>query len=136
MPTPIKMPSKGAMALQSMRLLNKKLGNCPKGVMHCWGGTPAEMMDFLDLGFYISFSGTVTFPKAESIRECARRVPQDYFLIETDCPFLAPVPKRGKRNEPAMVRLVAECVAGLRDQSFQTVAVSSTANARRLFNLP
>ena len=114
----------------------KQYGNCPKGVMHCWGGTPEEMQVFLDLGFYISFSGTVSFPKAQLIQECARLVPEESFLVETDCPFLAPVPKRGKRNEPANVKIIAECVARLRNQSFEAVASSTTANARRLFGLP
>ncbi len=112
------------------------LGKCPKGVMHCWGGSPEEMNSFLELGFYISFSGTVTFPKAELTHTCAREVPDDRFLVETDCPFLAPVPRRGKRNEPAFVREVALRVSQLRDQSFSSVATNSTANARRLFNLP
>ena len=109
---------------------------CPAGVMHCWGGTPEEMHQFLDLGFYISFSGTVTFPKAVPTHECAREVPQDRFLVETDCPFLAPVPRRGKRNEPAFVASVATRVAELRQQSLEQVAQDSTANARRLFRLP
>ncbi len=113
-----------------------KNGNCPRGVMHCWGGTPSEMESFLELGFYISFSGTVTFPKAEEIHECARRVPSDRFLVETDCPFLAPVPVRGKRNEPAFVTSVASRVAELREEELQSVAVNTTANARRLFGLP
>ena len=104
--------------------------------MHCWGGTPAEMHQFLDLGFYISFSGTVTFPKAEPTHDCARQVPDDRFLVETDCPFLAPVPRRGKRNEPAYVTAVAAKVAELREQSLESVAATSTANARRLFGLP
>ena len=111
-------------------------GRCPTGVMHCWGGTPAEMEAFLELGFYISFSGTVTFPKAIETHACARQVPEDRFLVETDCPFLAPVPRRGKRNEPAYVAAVATRVAELRDQSLEAVAASSTANARRLFGLP
>ncbi|GCE64213.1 TatD family deoxyribonuclease [cyanobiont of Ornithocercus magnificus] len=108
---------------------------CPRGVMHCWGGTPQEMDDFLELGFYISFSGIVTFPRAAPTHACARQVPQDRLLIETDCPFLAPVPCRGRRNEPAFVRSVATHVAELRGQSFEDVAMSSTANARRLFRL-
>ena len=111
-------------------------GRCPAGVMHCWGGTPEEMNQFLDLGFYISFSGTVTFPKAVPTHDCAREVPQDRFLVETDCPFLAPVPRRGKRNEPAFVASVATRVAELREQSLEQVAQDSTANARRLFRLP
>jgi TatD DNase family protein len=111
-------------------------GRCPRGVMHCWGGTPEEMEGFLELGFYISFSGTVTFPRAEPTHECARRVPADRFLVETDCPFLAPVPRRGQRNEPAYVAVVAARVAELRGESLAEVARLSTANAVRLFALP
>jgi len=111
-------------------------GACPAGVMHCWGGTPEEMEQFLELGFFISFSGTVTFPKAVATHDCARQVPQDRFLIETDCPFLAPVPRRGKRNEPAFVAAVATRVAELREQSIEQVAMDSTTNARALFGLP
>jgi TatD DNase family protein len=108
-----------------------------KGVMHCWGGTPEETRWFLDLGFYISFSGTVTFKKAIQIQESARMVPSDRLLVETDCPFLAPVPKRGeKRNEPAYVRYVAEQVAQLRGISLENLATQTTDNACQLFNLP
>ena len=121
--------------LKELRAL-KAAGRCPAGVMHCWGGTPEEMDAFLELGFYISFSGTVTFPKAIDTHACARQVPQDRFLVETDCPFLAPVPRRGKRNEPSFVSAVARRVAELRDQPLEAVAESSTANARRLFALP
>ena len=113
----------------------RKRGACPRGVMHCWGGTPEEMEGFLDLGLFISFSGTVTFPKAADIHECARRVPADRFLVETDCPFLAPAPRRGKRNEPAWVAAVAARVAELRGESLGEVARTSTANAARLFGL-
>ena len=111
-------------------------GACPRGVMHCWGGTPKEMAEFLKLGFYISFSGTVTFPKAEPTHACAQQVPADRFLVETDCPFLAPVPRRGKRNEPAFVASVAERVAELRGETLTEVANTSSANAARLFSLP
>lgn len=110
-------------------------GACPAGVMHCWGGTPAEMEGFLALGFCISFSGTVTFPKAHDTHACARQVPPDRYLVETDCPFLAPVPRRGKRNEPAYVRAVAERLAELRQEPLQQVCRTSTANASRLFGL-
>ncbi len=109
---------------------------CPQGVMHCWSGTVEEMNAFLDLGFYISFSGIVTFPKAHDVHDCAQQVPEDRFLVETDCPFLAPVPRRGKRNEPSYVHVVATRVAELRDEPFDFVASASTANARRLFDLP
>jgi TatD DNase family protein len=106
-----------------------------KGVMHCWGGTPEETQWFLDLGFYISFSGIVTFKNAKPIQESAVMVPLDRLLIETDCPFLAPVPKRGKRNEPAYVRHVAECVARLRNVSLESLAAQTTQNACKLFGL-
>jgi len=114
------------------RNLNK-IGKCPKGVLHCWTGSPSEMKQFLDLGFYISFSGIVTFPKAHEIHECAKIVPSDRYLIETDSPFLAPVPHRGKRNEPAFVKEVANCIANLRSSELITIARESTTNAEDLF---
>ncbi len=106
-----------------------------KGVMHCWSGTPEETQWFLDLGFYISFSGVVTFKNAKTIQESAKIVPSDRILVETDCPFLAPVPKRGKRNEPANVRHVAEFLAELRNVPLETLAQQTTDNACQLFNL-
>ena len=112
--------------------LSKK-GKCPKGVLHCWTGTPKEMKEFLDLGFYISFSGIVTFPKAHHIHECAKIVPSDKYLIETDSPFLAPVPYRGKRNEPAFVENVANFLAELRSTELNTIAKESSKNAEDLF---
>lgn len=109
--------------------------NPVEGVMHCWGGNPEETQWFLDLGFYISFSGIVTFNKATTVQESALMVPENRLLIETDCPFLAPVPKRGKRNEPAFVRYVAEFVAKIRDVPLETLAEQTTENACRLFKL-
>jgi len=108
-------------------------GKCPQGVLHCWTGTSSEMKQFLDLGFYISFSGIVTFPKAHDIHECAKKVPNDKYLIETDSPFLAPVPHRGKRNEPAFVENVAKFMAHLRSTDLITIATESTKNAEDLF---
>jgi TatD DNase family protein len=106
------------------------------GVMHCWSGTPEETQRFLNLGFYISFSGIVTFKNALQVQESAKMVPGDRLLIETDCPFLAPVPKRGeKRNEPAYVKYVAEQVANLRGVASEALAEQTTQNACRLFNL-
>lgn len=110
-------------------------GRCPRGVMHCWGGTPEEMHAFLELGFSISFSGVVTFPKAEATHACVRQVPAERYLVETDCPFLAPVPRRGKRNEPSYVAAVAERVAELREEPLDQVANTSTRNAAALFGL-
>jgi TatD DNase family protein len=107
------------------------------GVMHCWGGNPEETTGFLDLGLYISFSGTVTFKNAKQIHATAKMVPSDRLLVETDCPFLAPVPKRGeKRNEPAYVLHVAQQVAQLRGVPLETLASQTTHNACTLFNLP
>jgi TatD DNase family protein len=114
----------------------KAQGLCPAGVMHCWGGTPEEMEAFLELGFHISFSGTVTFSKAEEIQACARQVPEDRYMVETDCPFLSPAPRRGKRNEPANVAVVAAKVADLRGETLERVANASTRNASKLFGLP
>ena len=111
-------------------------GRCPKGVMHCWSGNVREMRGFLDLGFYISFSGNVTFKNAIDIHECAKEVPQSRFLVETDSPFLSPVPHRGKRNEPSFVKHVVNKISEIRGESFSEIAKKSTQNARELFALP
>lgn len=105
------------------------------GVMHCWGGTPEETKMFLDLGFYISFSGIVTFKNAKQIQESAKIVDGDRLLVETDCPFLAPVPKRGQRNEPAYVKYVAEKVAELRGVTVESLAAQTSKNACTLFGI-
>ncbi len=122
-------------ANEMLEVCNKlsKKGKCPKGVLHCWTGTPKEMKQFLDLGFYISFSGILTFPKAYEIHECAKIIPNDRYLIETDSPFLAPVPHRGKRNEPAFVENVAKFMADLRSTELITIANESSKNAKDLF---
>ncbi len=106
------------------------------GVMHCWAGTTEETQWFLDLGFHISFSGVVTFKNAKQIHAAAQMVPADRLLIETDCPFLAPVPHRGQRNEPAYVSHVAHRLAELRNIPVEEIARTTTTNAQRLFNLP
>lgn len=107
-----------------------------QGVMHCWSGTPEETQWFLDLGLHISFSGIVTFKSAVQVQESARMVPSDRILVETDCPFLAPVPKRGERpNQPAYVYYVATQVAQLRQVALETLAIETTTNAYRLFKL-
>ncbi|NEQ31303.1 MAG: TatD family hydrolase, partial [Leptolyngbya sp. SIO4C5] len=107
-----------------------------KGVMHCWSGTPVETQWFLDLGFYISFSGIVTFKNAHQVKASAQIVPCDRLLVETDCPFLSPVPKRKeRRNQPAYVRHVADSVAQLRGTSPEMIAQQTTENACRLFGL-
>ncbi len=113
-----------------------KEGSCPKGVMHCWSGNVKDMREFLSLGFYISFSGNVTFKNAIDIHECAKEVPPNKFLVETDSPFLSPVPHRGKRNEPSFVKHVVDKISELRGESFSSIAEKTTQNARELFGLP
>ncbi|MGA7933612.1 MAG: TatD family hydrolase [Kovacikia sp.] len=119
-----------------LRQIWQQQGSVP-GVMHCWGGMPEETQWFLDLGFYISFSGIVTFKNATQVQASAQMVPTDRLLIETDCPFLSPVPKRGeKRNEPAYVQYVAQQLARLRNVSVDELAAQTTRNAYQLFKLP
>jgi len=105
------------------------------GILHCFTETWEMAEQALALGFYISFSGIVTFKNATALREVAKRVPDDKFLIETDSPYLAPVPHRGKENQPAYVVEVAKHLASIRGQSVETIAKLSSDNFNRLFNL-
>jgi TatD DNase family protein len=105
------------------------------GVIHCFSGDAASAHAFLDLGFHISFSGIVTFKNAEPLRAAARIVPADRLLIETDAPFLAPAPYRGRRNEPALVVRTAAVLAEIRGEPLETVAEQTRQNTRRLFRL-
>jgi TatD DNase family protein len=105
------------------------------GIMHCFGGSLTMAQSVLELGFTISFAGNVTFKKAESLREAARVVPLDRLLIETDCPFLTPVPFRGKRNEPARVLEVARCLAELRGLEMDEIGRMTADNFFRFFKL-
>ena len=106
-----------------------------RGVMHCYTMGVEELPPYLEAGFYISFSGVVTFKKNEANRAAAREVPLDRLLVETDCPFLAPQGHRGKRNEPALVRVVLECIAAERGLPVEELAAITSANAERLFAL-
>lgn len=116
----------------TLRLL--KEGNVNAGVIHCFSEDVSFAKAALDLGLYISFSGIVTFKNAPLIQEAAKYVPRDRMLVETDAPFLAPVPKRGKPNEPAYVRYTAEFVANLRGETLEDLAVYTTENFYRLFD--
>ena len=120
-------------AEDTMRLLREHQAHA--GVIHCFTEDVRIAKLALDLGFYISFSGIVTFKNAAAIQEAARYVPLDRMLVETDSPYLAPVPKRGKPNEPAYVRHTAAFVAQLRGDSLENIAQATTANCLRLFNL-
>jgi TatD DNase family protein len=105
------------------------------GVIHCFTGDAAAARAYLDLGLHVSVAGVLTFRTAEAIREAVRIVPRDRLLVETDCPFLAPVPHRGRRNEPAHVVETARKVAELWGATLEEVAAATTANVKRLFRL-
>jgi TatD DNase family protein len=105
------------------------------GVMHCFGGSLALAQAALELDFYISFAGNLTFKKAEDLREIARQLPLDRLLVETDCPYLAPVPFRGKRNEPARVVETARQLAELHDREWEEMGKITSENFRRLFGV-
>ncbi|MGD6845728.1 TatD family hydrolase [Bacillus infantis] len=105
------------------------------GIMHCYSGSVEVAKECLDMNFYISLGGPVTFKNAKKPKEVAEAVPLEKLLIETDCPYLAPHPYRGKRNEPAYVKLVAEQIAELKGLAFEEVAEATTENAKRLFGI-
>jgi TatD DNase family protein len=105
------------------------------GIIHCFTGEPKHMREAVEFGFMVSFSGAVTFPKAENIRAAARECPVDRILIETDSPYLAPIPYRGKRNEPAYVVETAKKIAEVRGVSLHEIAQATTANFKRFFEL-
>lgn len=113
----------------------KNQGKGLSGVFHCFSGSVEMMREVLKLGFYVSIAGPVTFPKSVKLKEVATAVPLDRLLVETDCPYLTPHPYRGKRNEPAFVRLVAEEVARLRNMELAALAEATTANVKRLFSI-
>lgn len=117
----------------TLRLLKQEGADACGGVMHCFTEDWASACQALDLGFYISISGIVTFKNAAQIKDVASRVPLDRLLVETDSPYLAPVPFRGKQNQPAYVRHVAEQIADLRGESLETIARATTDNFFRLF---
>ena len=105
------------------------------GVLHSYSGGPERLEEVLELGFYVSISGPVTFPKADRLRQVAEIVPLERLLVETDCPFLTPVPRRGRRNEPALVRHVVEAVARARGVPAEVVAQATADNLGRLFDI-
>ncbi|SDU26476.1 TatD DNase family protein [Verrucomicrobium sp. GAS474] len=106
-----------------------------RGVFHCFGGSPAQAAEVIALGHLVSFTGIVTFKNAELVHQTARAVLLDQFMVETDCPYLAPVPHRGKRCEPAHTRLVAEKIAELRGIPLEELATATTKTARAFFRM-
>lgn len=119
----------------TIRLMREEGAAEAGGIMHCFVEDWETAKAAMEMGFYISFSGIVTFKNAEALREVAKQIPADRLLVETDSPYLAPVPHRGKSNQPAYVRDVAEYLAGLRGESFEQLASQTTDNFMRLFNL-
>lgn len=119
----------------AVEVLRSERGSEVGGIIHCFSGNAASARRFLDLGFHLSFSGIVTFKTADDLREAARLVPADRLLIETDAPFLAPLPFRGRRNEPALVVQTAAVLAEVRGTSLDEIAAATTANARRVLKL-
>jgi TatD DNase family protein len=105
------------------------------GIMHCFTGDPAQAREALALGFHLSYGGVLTFKTAENVRESARITPDDRLLIETDAPYLAPIPHRGKRNEPAMMVETARRLAEVRETTIEAVGALTAANFDRLFSL-
>lgn len=122
-------------AQDAVQLLRSEGNGDLGGVLHCFTGNYEAARAYLDLGFYLSFTGIITFKNAEPLRDVVRRVPLEKMLIETDSPYLTPVPHRGKRNEPAYVRLVAEAMAKIKAVSLEEIAQITSGNVRDLFNI-
>jgi TatD DNase family protein len=120
-------------AQEAAELLRSEGARELHGVIHCFTGNYEAACDYLDLGFYLSFTGIITFKNGEPLRDVVRKVPLERMLVETDSPFLTPVPHRGKRNEPAFVRLVAETVAKVKGIPLEEVAERTSQNVQDLF---
>ena len=112
-----------------------KAGRLPRGVMHCYTGSWESAKQYLAMGLYVSFSGAVTFKNAPKLSEVAKNLPLDRLLVETDCPYMAPVPMRGQRNEPAFVAYTARKVAELRGMDEEELALAALENGKRLFGI-
>jgi TatD DNase family protein len=116
----------------TLRVLRPFAGSL-KAVFHCFGGTLAQAQEVIELGFFVSFTGIVTFKNATSVQQTAAQLPAGCFFLETDCPFLAPTPHRGKRCEPSHTRLTAEYIARLRGESLESLSEHTSATAQAFF---
>ncbi len=125
-----------AAADDTLRIMREENAGAAGGVMHCFTESRAVAEAALDLGFHISFSGIVSFKNAAALREVAAAIPLERMLIETDAPYLAPVPHRGKINQPGYVKHVAEAIAQVRGLSVEAVGEATTENFFRLFRIP
>lgn len=119
---------------ETLVMLTEHRGNL-RGVLHCFSGDYAMARRCLDLGYYISIPGTITYGKSEALREVVRKIPLDRMMIETDAPFLSPEPRRGRRNEPSYVAYTAREIADVRGVAFEEVAEKTSENARNLFGI-
>ena len=117
-------------------ILRSEKGHLPRGVVHCFSGSPEVMREYLRMGYYISFAGPVTFKNANRLLEAAKEVPLNRLLVETDSPYLAPVPMRGKRNEPAFVAHTAAKIAELRGMAPEELARAAFENTCLLYGIP
>ena len=119
-----------------LSILRAHRNELPAGVVHCYSGSVESAREYLDMGFYISFAGPITFKNANTLLDAAAYVPADRILVETDSPYLAPVPMRGRRNEPTFVQYVAQKVAELRGVTAEEMAQTAFENTCRLFRIP
>ncbi len=132
---PIVIHSRDAME-DTMRVLKEERREGDyRGIFHCFSGSYEQSLVCLKMGFHISVGGPLTYPNSRKLPRIVEKLPLDRLLVETDCPYLSPQPRRGKRNEPANVRFVAEKIAELRDTTSEEIAAKTTANAMRLFRL-
>ena len=120
---------------ETLSILEEEKADLNGGVIHCFSGDAEMAFKCIDMGFYISIPGTVTFKNAKKQIEVVRKIPIEKTLIETDCPFLAPVPYRGKRNEPLYVKYVAEAIAKIKNMQLEDVARITVLNTRKFFSL-
>jgi TatD DNase family protein len=120
---------------ETIEILKAHRNGIHKGVIHCFSSDYDTALTFIDMGFYISIPGVVTFANAGKLKDVVKRIPLDRMIVETDCPFLAPVPNRGKRNEPLYVTYTARMIAELRGITFEEVAEVTTINSKNLYNI-
>ena len=119
----------------ALDILRQRKGNLPRGVVHCYSGSWESAQEYMNLGFDISFTGSVTFKNAVKLAEVSDKIPLDRLMIETDCPYMAPVPHRGKRNDPILVKVVAQFLADRRGMDVEELARITKENGMRLFGI-
>ena len=119
----------------ALDILRQRKGNLPRGVVHCYSGSWESAQEYMNLGFDISFTGSVTFKNAVKLAEVSDKIPLDRLMIETDCPYMAPVPHRGKRNDPILVKVVSQFLADRRGMDVEELARITKENGMRLFGI-